>query len=173
MMGLTNFIVYIDKKRRIIMEKNKVLEKLDEYYKKIGEIVNFLPKGSWEQIVVRICKDKRHNSFGIYIQKDGVFKLASEYIEIGKIDRCKFNDILSQLDDIADEIQEELCKYNQEVWKSLVFTLWDDGKYIVECSYDELDDDFRECAVWRYKKLGMIPDEQTMKYIQNMEYQHL
>lgn len=151
------------------MEENRMLEKLNECYSKIGEIINFLPQGSWKQIVVRICKDERHNSFGIYYQEDGVFKLADEFVEAGKIDKYQYNNVLFELDDIADEIQDELRKHNQEVWKCLIFTLWNDGKFNVECSYDELDDDFRENAIWRYKRLGMLPDEETMKYIQDLD----
>ena len=146
-----------------------MIENFKEYYGKMGEVVNSLPKVGWKQIVVRFRKDERHNSIGIYFQKDGTFKLVSDLIEEEIMERYQYFNIIDELDDIADEIQDELRKNGQKIWKSLIVTLWDDGKYEVEYSYDELDDDFRENAIWRYKRLGIIPDEQTMKYIQNMK----
>ncbi|MBD5134782.1 MAG: DUF600 family protein [Lachnospiraceae bacterium] len=146
-----------------------MIENFKEYYGKMGEVVNSLPKVGWKQIVIRFRKDERHNSIGIYFQKDRTFKLVSDLIEEEIMERYQYNNILSELDDIADEIQDELRKNGQKIWKSLIVSLWDDGKYEVEYSYDELDDDYRENAIWRYKRLGIIPDEQTMKYIQNMK----
>lgn len=112
------------------MEENKIIENFKEYYGKMGEVVNSLPKESWKQIVVRFCKDERHNSIGIYFQKDGTFKLVTDLIEEEIMERYQYYNIISELDDIADEIQDELRKNGQKIWKCLIVTLWESVSFL-------------------------------------------
>lgn len=138
----------------------------DKYYAKMTKVVKSLFDGKWEQMVIRICKDEFHSSIGVYCKIENVFKLIGDYLVTGELDFAQHNSINSALSDIADEMQRELKEENQDVWKTMIFTLKEDGKFEVEYSYDSLDEnEFRETIRWRYNKLGMIPNEKNMKYI--------
>lgn len=142
------------------MEENKVYKNDVEYYEMIINEVKVLFDGKWEEIVIRICKDEFHSSVGVYCKINNVFKSLMEYVDMGKFSKAQLVKLVWALGDIAEEMQEELIQQKKDVWKCLVFSLTKDDKYDVEYSYDEFDEDVpKQEAIWRYNRLGIIPDE--------------
>lgn len=148
------------------MEADKMYKNKDEYYTRIVNVVDELLDKKWEQIVIRICKDDFHSSTGVYCKINNVFKFFGDYFDSGEIDFEQYTNINRTLSNIANEMQKELQEQKKEVWTSFVFTLMDNGEYETEYSYEELgENEFKDTINWRYKRLGILPNEKNMKYL--------
>lgn len=142
------------------------MEELSKFYTRIVNVVKDLLDGQWEQIVIRICKDEFHSSTGVYCKVNGTFKFLGDYFETGEIDFDEFDSITETLSNIANEMQKEVQEQKQQVWTSFVFALMKTGEYETEYSYDALgENDFKDTINWRYKRLGMLPNEKNMKFL--------
>ncbi len=141
-----------------------------EYYEMIKNEVKGLLNGEWEEIVIRICKDDFHSSVGVYCKIDKVFISLMNYVDMGQFSKEQLLELVWALSDVAEEMQEDLTQQKKDVWKCLVFSLTKDDKYDVEYSYDEFDEDVpKQEAIWRYKRLGIIPDETIVGNINDIK----
>ena len=57
------------------------------------------------------------------------FKLIGEFFATGELKANEYRNITFALGDVENEMQEELNEQNQEIWKSMVFTLMKDDKF--------------------------------------------
>ena len=138
----------------------------EEYYARIIKIVSDLVDGKWEQLIIRISKDDFHSSTGVYCKINNAYKFLGDYFESGEIDFEQYTGINSALSDIANEMLKELEAQNQELWTSLIFTLNKNGSYETEYSYNPLPENgFKDEINWRYKRLGIMPNEKNMKFL--------
>lgn len=142
------------------------MEELNKFYIRIVDVVKDLLDGQWEEIVIRICKDEFHSSTGVYLKVNNTFRYIGDYFETDEIEFEEFDSITETLSNIANEMQKELQEQKTEVWTSFVFTLMKSGKYEAEYSYDELgENEFKDTINWRYKRLGILPNEKNMKFL--------
>ena len=138
----------------------------DEYYGKIIKAVENLLDGKWEQIVIRIWKDECQSSIGVYCRIKNVFKFIGDYLSTGELAPQHYSSINRALLDISSEMQNELREKGQKIWSCAVFTLMKDGHVETEYSYEDFpENEFKENLNWKYKRLGILPNEKNMKYL--------
>lgn len=142
-----------------------MINKIDEYENRIAEKLKSFPNLGQEEILMRALLDELHSSVGFYFKIGGVWKCEQDLKEDGIITSNQFRDVRWDFLDILEEMQKQLKNSHQEVWRMMVFTLYRTGKYNVEYSSEKIDDGVGEMMRWRYKRLGISPGEQNMKYI--------
>lgn len=149
----------------IFMEDKYMVKEVDKYESRIAEKLKSFPDLSQEEILMRVLLDELNSSLEFYFRIDGNWKCEQDLEDAGIIIPNQFMDVRWDFLDILEEMQKHLKNSHQEVWRMMVFTLYRTGKYNVEYSSEKIDDDVGEMMRWRYKRLGISPGEQNMKYI--------
>lgn len=148
------------------MEENKMYIDEKEYYERMLKITEELVDGKWEQTVIRIWKDEYQSSIGVYCRINNVFKSIGDYLSTGELTPQHYSRINRAFLDIASEMQKELREQGKEIWSCAEFRLMKDGNVEVEYSYEDFpENEFVENLNWKYKKLGILPNEKNMKYL--------
>lgn len=134
-------------------------QKGDEYYHQMAALVKGILDGEGEQVVVRRCKGENYGMIWVYVKAHGAFQDLDEYL--GTNDEA--DDITSSFSRISDEMIKDLREQNKELWTELIFTVMKNGEYAAEYSYEEHDFkellDIQEHINWKYRRLGVAPDE--------------
>lgn len=140
-------------------------EKINGYQNKIADMLKEFPDVGQEETLMRVLLDEMHSSLEFYFKTEGNWKCEQDLKEAGVIAQNQFRDVRWDFLDILEEMQKQLKNDHQEVWRMMVFTLHKNGSYDVEYSTDKIDSRVGEMMRWRYKRLGILPGEKNMKYL--------
>lgn len=152
--------------------------KLNEIYIKIANTIDETIPEKWDKVFMygEILEDVQKAFFYYYPtgSKEPVY--SHDIPEIFDISEDEYDELLLQLIDNITELQNELKNNGQEPWTNLTFILESNGKFKFEYDYTDLleVDDIAHHAVWEYKYLGIIPENEYRRkfveeYIKSVE----
>lgn len=146
------------------------MEELNLLYQEVANIILPISNFDWEKVLIRFTKDEKNSGVGIFYKLEGEYVFVNDLVEKGVINESEYDFVLFNLASVVSKLRSVLLSKRQELWKSMIFSMKKNEKYEVNYTYDELDDDmFRDDIVWRYKYLGMLPNDANMKYIEGIE----
>lgn len=146
------------------------MEELKVLYQEVANIILPISNFDWEKVVIRFTKDEKNSAVGIFFKIEGKYVFIKELEREGLVDTSSYYLALISLASVVNKIQKVFKDNEQTVWKSMIYLMEKDGECKVNYTYEELDEDmFRDDIVWRYKYLGMVPNESNMHYISGVE----
>lgn len=152
-----------------IKEEIKMKE-LDGLYQEIKNIIMPISNFEWRQIVIHASKDELHSSIGIYYKVDEKYVFIQDMVEEGLIDRNDYTLMMFNLLRVIVKLKSVFESNNFDEWNSMIFVVRENEKCEVYYSFEEWDDtSMRDEVVWKYKYLGIMPDEEDVKYIEGVE----
>jgi len=153
-------------------------EKLNEIYSKIANTLNDVIPEDWDKVLMygEISEGAEEVFFYYYPAGQDKPVYSHNIPEIFDISEDEYDELLLQLIDNITELQNELKNNGQEPWTNLTFILESNGKFKFEYDYTDLleVDDIAHHAVWEYKYLGIIPENEYRRkfveeYIKSVE----
>lgn len=146
------------------------MEELKDLYQEVANIILPISNIDWEKIIVRCTKDENNSAVGIFYRVNGEYVFINDFVKEGLINENEYDFALFSLACVVSKIRNIFVNNEQGLWKSMIYLMEKDGECKVNYTYEELDEDmFRDDIVWRYKYLGMVPNEANMHYISGVE----
>ncbi len=153
------------------------MDELNAIYEEINKLIIDNSDFEWEQVVIHSVQGEAHSTF------DVDYKIKGEYISLTTLEETS---VVSSDKEMAIDLGlfdsiVKLYKLGKsgaiDKWSDIVFCLKSSGEYKVIYYFNEEDitrmRDEQDRAVYRYKYLGVMPDEKNMKYIEGVEQELL
>ncbi len=147
------------------------MNEIDVIYQEIKNIVIPISSFEWSKIIIHVINDELHSSIGIYYStEDNEYVFVQELVEKGTVDRNTYTVMMFKLLNIVIKLKKVFADNKLDEWNSMIFSMEKDEDYVVNYSWEEWDDtSMRDEVVWKYKYLGIMPNEGDMKYIEGVE----
>ncbi|MCC5803755.1 immunity protein YezG family protein [Rossellomorea vietnamensis] len=142
-------------------------EKMELLYKKIGQQVNLIIPESWDKVLlyseVTEWSNRTYFYYYPYKKEEPIYSLDIE--DMNNVNEDEVNRQLHQLYEYLRELWMEFKNQKQEQWTNLTFELISNGKFNIEYSYKNLEneDSYEQQVIWEYEKLGIIPNDNRQR----------
>ena len=136
---------------------------MEQLYQKIGQQLNLIIPEAWNKVLlyseVTEWSNRTYFYYYPYKQETPVYNLDIEDME--NVNEDEINSALHRLYKLLRELWDEFKKQKQDQWTNLTFELMASGKFNIDYSYRELEneDSYEQQVIWDYEKLGIIPNE--------------
>ncbi len=146
------------------------MKEIDVMFQEINNIIVPISNFEWSQIVIHVIRDEMHSSIGIYYKFDDYYVFIQDLVENGTIDRGTYTMTMFNLLNVVIKLKKLFVDNSLDEWNSMIFSMKRNEDYLVYYSLEELDDSSMcDEVIWKYKYLGIMPNEGEMKYIEGVE----
>ena len=138
-------------------------EKMEQLYQKIGQQLNLIIPEAWDKVLLysEVTEWSNRTYFYYYPHKQETPVYSLDIEDTENVNEDEVNRNLHQLYEYLRELWSEFKNQKQEQWTNLTFELTASGKFNVDYSYKNLEneDSYEQQVIWEYEKLGIIPNE--------------
>ena len=158
---------------------NQLIEtkKMEELYTKIVQKVDEMIPEYWKDVYIYAEIDENYAStifFYYYSKEEEEYIYSLEIDKIFEIDKKEEEKKENELRKYFKDLKDEFKANNQEVWTNLTMYVREDGEFKIEYDYREIIDAYVEYIIWKYKYLGIEPENngrRPYKIIENYKKQ--
>ncbi|MEC0985401.1 immunity protein YezG family protein [Bacillus safensis] len=156
------------------------MEKIEENYKEIAEIINEMIPVEWDKVwmYAEIVDDSSEVNF--YFCNPGNEELiyGHNIPEKYSVSNSIYKELLLKLLHSFEDLKKEYVKNGLGDWSTAILKMEQPGKFSIEYGYEDIyslgiDGDQR-IAVWEYETFGFLPDDEedkeaVLNYIKNKD----
>ncbi|APT49680.1 MULTISPECIES: TIGR01741 family protein [Bacillus] len=156
------------------------MEKIEENYKEIAEIINEMIPVEWDKVwmYAEIVDDSSEVNF--YFCNPGSEELiyGHNIPEKYSVSNSIYKELLLKLLHSFEDLKKEYVKSGFGDWSTAILKMEQPGKLSIEYGYEDIyslgiDGDQR-IAVWEYETFGFLPDDEedkeaVLNYIKNKD----
>ncbi|MCM2988257.1 antitoxin YezG family protein [Bacillus safensis] len=156
------------------------MEKIEEDYKRIEEIINEMIPVKWDKVwmYAEIIDDSSEVNF--YFCNPGNEELiyGHDISEMYSVSNSIYKELLLKLLHSFEDLKKKYVNSGFEEWSTAILKMEQQGKFSIEYGYENIysigiNGDQR-IAVWEYETFGFLPDDEedkeaVLNYIKNKE----
>ncbi|MGA4836928.1 TIGR01741 family protein [Bacillus velezensis] len=143
--------------------------KMQDLYQLISQKLNDIIPCEWTKIYLyaEVLDDSTMVLFHFRTPENNQIIYSQDILSHYNVSKDIFKTLLRELRELFEKLRTEHRNNNNDVWTNLTLTLDSSGEFQLDYNYDDILtselDGYERIAIWEYKNLGILPEDEDDK----------